>query len=50
MDGRIVSYDIQADHAVVPAADVSGVVPFQHVELSGMRKVSYQAIIFVKTL
>ena len=48
MDGRIVSHDIHADPAIIPAPaaqDVrkivpSEVVPFRHIELSGMRKVS----------
>ena len=41
------SHDIMADHAhaIVPAADVSGAVPFQHVELSSMRKVSFHFIL-----
>ena len=57
MDGRIVSHDIHADPAIIPAPaaqDVrkivpSEVVPFQHIELSGMRKVSWLIMQFIKS-
>ena len=40
MDGRIVSHDIQSSPTTVPGAGVSRGVPFQHIELSGVRKVN----------